>query len=72
MANPIMQALSARKTTSNIQEAVQRARQILSGGDNPLLASIVSLCRGQDPRDVFYRQCEQAGVDPAEILSMLK
>lgn len=37
-----------------------------------MLHDVLAMCSGKDPKDVFYAQCQQQGIDPNEILTMLK
>lgn len=55
------------KTVQNPQAAIMQAAQ-----QNPMLNNVLSLCQGKNPKDVFYAQCQKMGVNPDEILSMLR
>lgn len=39
---------------------------------NPQIASILQMCNGRNPQDVFYEQCQKMGVDPETIISQLR
>lgn len=66
MQNPILQNMM----TSPLQSAVNQAKQMMQG--SPMLNNVLAMCSGKDPKDVFYAQCQQQGIDPNEILTMLK
>lgn len=81
--NPILQAITGKSMTGN---ALGQARQIVNLikssanpqamvsnmlGSNPQVQRIINQYGG-DPRTAFYRYAESNGVDPDEILNMLK
>lgn len=39
---------------------------------NPALNQIMQMCRGQNPKDIFYKMCSERGVNPETILNQLK
>ena len=60
----LMQQLGA---LSNPNLAIQKMAQ-----SNPQMQQVLSLCNGRNPKDVFYSMCQQRGINPEQILSMLK
>ena len=40
--------------------------------NNPQLASIVQMCQGRNPQQVFYSLCQQRGINPEDILNQLQ
>lgn len=73
MGNVPMQAIqsarrmmSALRTVQNPQAALQQAAK-----QNPMLASVMAMCNGRNPQEVFYEQCQRCGVDPQQIMGML-
>lgn len=60
-------------------QLVQLAR-MMNGGMNPQsmisqvpqLQQVLNMCKGQNPKDVFYSMCKQQGVNPDEILNQLR
>lgn len=70
MKNPILQMMNHQN--NNVQAAIQQARQIMAGNNNPMLANIMSMCQGKNPKDLFYSECQRRGVEPNDILQMLR
>lgn len=60
-------ALDMIKNVQNPQAILQQAAQ-----KNPQLASVMQMCSGRNPQEVFYEMCKQRGVDPESILSQLR
>ncbi len=71
MENPILAAMGQQQT-NNLQGAVQQAKQIMAGGNSPILTNLLSMCQGQDPKTLFYAECKRRGIEPNDILSLLK
>jgi hypothetical protein len=63
----VKQMMNALRTMQNPQQAMQ---QMI--GQNPQLKSIMQMCNGKNPKDVFYAECEKQGIDPESILSQLR
>lgn len=38
---------------------------------NPQVNSIMQMCEGKNPRDVFMAECKNRGIDPKEIMDTL-
>lgn len=55
------------KTIQNPNIALQQMAQ-----SNPQMQNVLQMCQGKNPKDVFYSMCQQRGIDPEQILSMLK
>lgn len=55
------------KTAGNPQLALNNVAK-----NNPALNMVVNLVGGRNPKDVFYEQCEKAGVDPNIIINQLR
>lgn len=70
MENPILQMMNHQN--NNVQAAVQQARQIMAGSNNPMLANIMSMCQGKNPKDLFFSECQRRGVEPNDILNLLR
>lgn len=70
MENPILQMMNHQN--NNVQAAIQQARQIMAGNNNPMLTNIMSMCQGKNPKDLFYSECQRRGVEPNDILQMLR
>lgn len=63
----IKQAMKMVQFAQNPQMAMQQAIQ-----QNPELATVLQLCNGRNPEQVFYEMCKQKGVDPNTILNQLR
>lgn len=55
------------KMAQNPKFAIQQAMQ-----NNPQLAQVMQMCQGKNPKDVFYSMCQENGIDPEQIIGMLK
>lgn len=68
------QAVNAVKGMIANLKNVQNPDAVLEklSGQNPLLGNVMRMIRGRNPRDVFYQECQRCGVNPDEILNMLK
>lgn len=47
-----------------------KALQMLAG-TNPQVKSIMDMCSGKNPRDVFIQECQNRGVNPQYALNVL-
>ncbi len=65
---PVMQAANP---LGNKLELLRRAKE-LAGGNNPVMAAVRAMTNGRDPQKVFYDECARRGVNPDDILSLLK
>lgn len=55
------------KGIQNPQAVLQQvARQ------NPMMGQVLQLCRGKDPKQVFYQMCRERGADPDNILRQIR
>lgn len=55
------------KIANNPEQALMNMAQ-----NNPQLQEVINMCNGQNPKDVFYQKCSQMGIDPNQILGMMK
>lgn len=55
------------KIANNPEQALMNMAQ-----NNPQLQEVLNMCSGQNPKDVFYQKCSQMGIDPNQILGMMK
>ena len=39
---------------------------------NPQINQLLQMCQGQNPKDIFYAQCKQIGINPDEFINMIK
>ena len=79
MANPMMQQLSMSRLSplKNMINAMRGNPQMMlnqMAQSNPAIKQVYDYvnANGGDPRAAFYKLANERGVDPNEILSMLK
>lgn len=85
MNNPITQQLGRSQALNNVQQVRQMMNTIRNAGNpqamlqgmlmnNPQYRQVMDVINqnGGDPRKAFYNMCSQKGVNPQEILDMLK
>lgn len=85
MQNPMLQALKSSQVNSNLNQIKQMMNLVKSAGNpqamlqsmaqnNPQMKQVLNLIgqSGGDPKTAFYKMAEEKGVDPEEILSMLR
>lgn len=72
MGNPqIMQSIKRMVGMLNGVQSPEKALQMLAQ-QNPLMAQVMQMTNGRDPKQVFYEMCNQKGVNPDDILNELK
>lgn len=85
MINPMLQALNKVQIPKNLQN-IKQMLNIIKGAKNPqsMIQSMIQQNpqmkqvmdyvnqNGGDPKKAFYSMAEQCGMDPDEILNMLK
>lgn len=70
--NPqIMQSIKRMVGMLNGVQSPEKALQMLAQ-QNPLMAQVMQMTNGRDPKQVFYEMCNQKGVNPDDILNQLK
>lgn len=86
MQNPILQALTPRSPmANNLGQIKQMMNMVRSAGNpqamiqsmaqsNPQLRQVMDIVNqsGGDPKAAFYKMAQEKGVDPEQILSMLR
>ena len=85
MLNPILQALKSNPAISNLNQIKRMANIVKSAGnpqamlqsmmkDNPQMQQVMDIVNqsGGDPKAAFYKMAEEKGVNPDEILNLLK
>lgn len=88
MSNPLMGVMGAAGRSGGIDpqtvQSVKRMMGMLRGAANPqktimqaaqmnpALGSVIQMIGGRNPKDVFYEQCKQHGVNPDEVINMLQ
>ena len=82
---PILQALQGKSNIGGLNQIRQMMDMVRSSGNpsamisqlaqnNPQLQNVMQLVNqaGGDPKKAFYELAQQRGIDPNEILNMLK
>ena len=85
MSNPILEMLNAKAPTQPSNDLVQMARMVRNSKNpqqafqsmlqnKPQVRQIMDLVRSSNmsPKDLFYKAAQQRGVDPNQIINMLK
>lgn len=67
MISSAKRMISLLGAVNNPEAALQQAAQ-----QNPMLATALQMCQGQNPKDVFYKLCRENNIDPNKILNQLK
>lgn len=83
--NPLMQgmgmggginpkALQQVKRMMNMFRAASNPQQMLmqAAQQNPAIGTVMQMCNGKNPKDVFYEQCQKMGVNPDDIINQLR
>lgn len=82
MNNPILsklaqgmpQNLGRIKQMMSMMQGAKNPQAMMSqlASQNPQIKTILDMVQGRDPKQVFINACKQKGVDPENIISMLK
>ena len=54
---------------NQIMQAIQQAKQMVN---TPQMNMFKSLLGNQDPKQLFYTKCKEMGVNPDDILNLIK
>ena len=67
------QAIQSVKRMMNTFRAAKNpgAAMQMMAQQNPQIAAVLQMCSGRNPKDVFYEQCRQHGLNPDEIAGQL-
>lgn len=70
----IRQAAQSAKRMMGMLQAVKDPQQALmmAAQQNPQLNAVMQMCQGKDPQQVFYEECKKSGVNPDEVMNLLK
>lgn len=68
------QTVSAVKGMINNLKSVQNPDAVINmlAGKNPLLGNVMRMLNGRNPQQVFFEECKRQGIDPNEIINMLR
>ena len=87
MANSLFQQLNPQTSNGLNINAVQSVKSMMNtvrgmanpmqaisnmAAQNPQLAGVMSMINGKNPKEVFYEQCKQRGVNPDDVINALK
>lgn len=81
MANPLLNGLQSNfeaqyqeinriKQIMNAMKFAKNPMQIIN--NNPQLASVINMYKGQNLKDVFYSMCKEKNVNPEDVLNSLR
>lgn len=70
----IKQAAQSAKRMMGMLSAVKNPQQALlqAAQQNPQLNAIMQLIGNRNPQEVFYEECQKHGINPNEVMNMLK
>lgn len=70
----IRQAAQSAKRMMGMLQAVKDPQQALmmAAQKNPQLNAVMQMCQGKDPQQVFYEECKKSGVNPDEVMNLLR
>lgn len=68
------QAIQQVKRMMNMFRAARNPQQMLmqAAQQNPAIGTVMQMCNGKNPKDVFYEQCQKMGVNPDDIINQLR
>ena len=78
MTNPILQRMNINQVRQmiNMFKGVNNPQQLLQSmmNNNPQMQSVMKYVNdnGGNPKDAFYKMAQEKGIDPEEIINMLK
>lgn len=73
--NPqMLQSIQQIKGLMNQMKSIQNPNLAIQqmAEQNPQMKQILQMCQGQNPKDVFYAMCQQQGIDPEQVIKLLK
>ena len=68
------QAIQQVKRMMNMFRAASNPQQMFmqAAQQNPAIGTVMQMCNGKSPKDVFYEQCQKMGVNPDDIINQLR
>ena len=78
MTTPILQRMNINQVRQmiNMFKGVNNPQQLLQSmmNNNPQMQSVMKYVNdnGGNPKDAFYKMAQEKGIDPEEIINMLK
>ena len=73
-SNNIAPLVQQSKRMTQMVNGVRNPEQVLArlAQNNPQVKSVMDLCQGKNPEQVFRNMCTQRGINPDEIIQALK
>ena len=70
----IKQAAQSAKRMMGMLSAVKDPQKALMqvAQQNPQLNAVMQMCQGRNPQEVFYEECKKSGVNPDEVMNLLR
>lgn len=70
----IRQSAQSAKRMMGMLQAVKDPQKALMtvAQQNPQLNAVMQMCQGRNPEQVFREECQKAGVNPDEVMSLLR
>lgn len=83
MANRLYQQMNQNNQSSQIQSIRNLANTIrgqqnpnqalgMLAQNNPQIANIMNMLNGRSPKEVFFQQAQQMGINPNQIINSLR
>lgn len=66
-AQSVKRMMEMLNATKNPQTAIMQAAQ-----QNQQLGTVMQMCQGRNPQEVFVEQCKQHGMDPDETMRQIQ
>lgn len=68
------QAVNTVKGMLQNLRSVQNPEAVINtlASKNPMLGNVMRMIGGRDPKQVFFEECQRQGIDPNEIINMLR
>ena len=70
----IRKAAQSAKRMMGLLQAVKDPQKALmmAAEQNPQLNAVMQLCQGRNPQDVFYEECKKSGINPDDVMNLLR
>lgn len=72
MSIPLARIAPTIRQLKQIYNTSQNPMAALAQMQDPRLKEVMDMVRGKNPKEVFYSKCKEMGVNPNEILGMLR
>lgn len=66
-AQSVKNMIGMLRAAKNPQAAIMQAAQ-----QNPNFGSVVQMCQGRNPQDVFSEECRKHGLDPNQTMQQIQ